>query len=296
MNTFLEHLERIFAYVLDQSKPENILSLLYEKIKKMTEARIIERDIDNFIAYFKIMLSTAHAPKKLKFDAKLVRAFIGRTYTEFTPSAQEFRAQRLYDSLKTRFEEDAEVDPAQLERLETALTSSRKPSLQNIMEQVQIAMLLKWLQGPVRGKLSKELQDNITWLGTTYGKSQRNLIPDTEWRKLIVQDGDINVIKKEFKSFENAISESLKAVRDARSKKVESGQYGEQFRLIISSLDNLVKMSERGTLNTVQSFKDKVIVAAALIYIQDEFVRKDPQLRRIIQLFISLYYQFRDRP
>jgi hypothetical protein len=296
METFLVHLEKIFEYILKESATEEIIDTLYDKIRRMTEKNIMQRDIDNFIAYFKLMLSAARLPKKLKFEPKLIRAFVDRTYTEFTKSAQEFRANRLYDYLKERIDEGTEIENTHLERLEDALISERKPSLDNIMEHVQIAMLLKWLQGPVKGKLSKDLQDYIILLGTTYGKSQRQLVPDTEWRKFGVSKEDGNVLKKEYKSFETAISDSLKAVKDARSKKIDSAKYEEQFRLVISSLDNLVKMSEKGILNSVQSFKDKVIVSAALIYIQDEFVRKDPQLKRIIQLFISLYYQFRDRP
>jgi len=296
MDTFLLHLEKIFEYILKESAAEEIVDTLYDKIRIMTERNIMQRDIDNFIAYFKLMLSTARLPKKLKFEPKLIRAFVDRTYTEFTKSAQEFRANRLYEYLKERIDEGTEIENTHLERLEDALVSERKPSLDNIMEHVQIAMLLKWLQGPVKGKLSKDLQDYIILLGTTYGKSQRQLVPDIEWRKFGVSKEDANVLKREYKSFEDAINESLKAVKDARLKTIESGKYEEQFRLVISSLDNLVKMSEKGILNSVLSFKDKVIVSAALIYIQDEFVRKDPQLKRIIQLFISLYYQFRDRP
>jgi len=296
MDTFLLHLEKIFEYILKESAAEEIVDTLYDKIRIMTERNIMQRDIDNFIAYFKLMLSTARLPKKLKFEPKLIRAFVDRTYTEFTKSAQEFRANRLYEYLKERIDEGTEIENIHLERLEDALVSERKPSLDNIMEHVQIAMLLKWLQGPVKAKLSMDLQDYITQLGTTYGQSQRKLVPDIEWRKFGVSKEDANVLKREYKSFEDAINESLKAVKDARLKTIESGKYEEQFRLVISSLDNLVKMSEKGILNSVLSFKDKVIVSAALIYIQDEFVRKDPQLKRIIQLFISLYYQFRDRP
>jgi len=296
METFLVHLEKIFEYILKQSTAEGMIDTLYDKIRKMTESNIMQRDVDNFVAYFNLMLSTARLPKKLKFEPKLIRAFVDRTYTEFTKSAQEFRANRLYDYLKNMIDEGTEIEKIHLERLEAALIDERKPSLDNIMEHVHIAMLLKWLQGPVKGKLSKELQDYVTLLGTTYGKSQRHLVPDIEWRKFGVSKEDLDVVKKEYKSFEGAIDDSLKAVRDARAKKIEEGKYEEQFRLVISSLDNLVKMSEKGVLNSVQSFKDKVIVSAALIYIQDEFVRKDPQLKRIIQLFISLYYQFRDRP
>jgi hypothetical protein len=262
----------------------------------MTEKNIIQRDIDNFIAYFRLMLSTARLPKKLTFQPKLIRAFVDRTYAEFTQSAQEFRAKQLHEYLKDKVDEGTEIESVHLERLEATLTSERKPSLDNIMEHVQVAMLLKWLQGPVRGKLSKALQDYIVLLGTIYGQSQRHLVPNIEWRKFGVGKEDMDVLKKEYKSFESAIKDSIKAVKDARSKKLDPGKYEDQFRLIISSLDNLLKMTEKGILNSVQSFKDKVIVSAALIYIQDEFVRKDPQLKRIIQLFISLYYQFRDRP
>lgn len=296
METFLAHLEKIFEYVLHASTPEDMIDTLYDKIRAMAEKNIIQRDIDNFIAYFRIMLSTARLPKKLTFQPKLIRAFVDRTYTEFTKSAQEFRANQLYEYLKDKVDEGTEIESIHLERLEATLTSERKPSLDNIMEHVQIAMLLKWLQGPVRGKLSKELQEYTVLLGTTYGNSQRNLVPNIEWRKFGVSKEDMGVLKKEYKSFEGAIQESIKAVKDARSKKLDPGKYEDQFRLIIASLDNLLKMTEKGILNSVQSFKDKVIVSAALIYIQDEFVRKDPQLKRIIQLFISLYYQFRDRP
>jgi hypothetical protein len=296
METFLAHLEKIFEYVLHRSAPEDMIDTLYEKIRAMTEKNIIQRDIDNFIAYFRLMLSTARLPKKLTFQPKLIRAFVDRTYAEFTQSAQEFRAKQLHEYLKDKVDEGTEIESVHLERLETTLTSERKPSLDNIMEHVQVAMLLKWLQGPVRGKLSKALQDYIVLLGTIYGQSQRHLVPNIEWRKFGVGKEDMDVLKKEYKSFEGTIKESIKAVKDARSKKLDPGKYEDQFRLIISSLDNLLKMTEKGILNSVQSFKDKVIVSAALIYIQDEFVRKDPQLKRIIQLFISLYYQFRDRP
>ena len=273
-----------------------MLDILYDRIRNMTETNIIRRDIDNFIAYFKLMLSAARLTKRLKFEPKLVRAFVDRTYTEFTKSAQEFRAQKLYDYLSKRIDPGAEMEVVHLERLEASLAGERKPALENIMEHIQVAMLLKWLQGPVKDKLSEDLQNYIAFLGATYGRSQRQLIPEVEWRKFGVSKKDMDVMKKEYKTFENAITESIKAVKDARSKKLNSGKYEDQFRVIISSLDSLLKMSEKGTLNSVASFKDKVIVSAALIYIQDEFVRKDPQLKRIIQLFVSLYYQFRDRP
>ncbi len=296
METFLEHLERIFTFILKETSADKITNTLYKKITNMTVTHIMQRDIENFIAYFKLVLSTSRVPKKLKFERKLIRAFVDRTYTEFSDSAQEFRTNRLYEYLKDKVDEGTEIQNQHLERLETALMHEKKPSLDNIMEHAQIAMILKWLQGPVRGKLSKELQDYITALGTAYGKSQRHLVPDVEWKPLEVSKSDMEVMKKEYKTFEAAINDSLKAVKEAHSKKIDPGKYQDQFRIIISSLDNLVKMSDKGMLNSVQSFKDKVIVSTALIYIQDEFVRKDPQLKKIIQLLISLYYQFRDKP
>ena len=272
-----------------------MINILYNKTKKMTETHIMERDIENFIAYFRLMLSTARVPKRLRFEPKLIRAFVDRTYTGFTESAQAFRANQLYEYLKNRIDEGTEMENAHLERLEATLKADKKPSLENIMEHVHIAMLFKWLQGPIKGKLSKELQDQIVALGTTYGQCQRHLVLNVEWQPFTISDRDLGIITKEYKSFKNAIEDSLKTVKEARAKKIDSGKYEEQFRLIISSLDNLVKMSEKGILNSIQSFKDKVIVSTALIYIQDEFVRKDPQLKKIIQLLISLYYQFRDK-
>ncbi len=296
MGTFLEHLQTIFEFVLKETTPPGMIGILYEKIRSMTETHIMQRDIENFVAYFKLLLSTSRMPKKLKFERKLIRAFIDRTYTEFTESTQEFRANRLYDYLRNKLDEGTEIQSQHLERLESSLMVQKRPSLDNVEEHVQIAMILKWLQGPVKGKLSKELQDYIVSLGTTYGQSQRQLVPDVELKTHDVSEQDMGIIKKEYKTFESAINDSLKAVKDARSKKIDPGKYQDQFRIIISSLDSLVKMSDKGMLNSVESFKDKVIVSTALIYIQDEFVRKDPQLRKIIQLLISLYYQFRDKP
>lgn len=296
MGTFLEHLQTIFEFVLKETTPQGMIGILYEKIRSMAEIHIMQRDIENFVAYFKLLLSTSRMPKRLKFERKLIRAFIDRTYTEFTESTQEFRANRLYDHLRNKLDEGIEIQSQHLERLESSLMAQKKPSLDNIEEHVQIAMILKWLQGPVKGKLSKELQDYIVSLGTTYGQSQRRLVPDVELKTYDVSEQEMGIIKKEYKTFENAINDSLKAVKEARSKKIDPGKYQDQFRIIISSLDSLVKMNDKGMLNSVESFKDKVIVSTALIYIQDEFVRKDPQLRKIIQLLISLYYQFRDKP
>ena len=295
MGTFLEHLEKIFEFVLKETAAKDMVNILYNKTRKMTETHIMERDIENFIAYFRLMLSTTRVPKKLKFESKLIRAFVDRTYTGCTDKAQAFRANQLYEYLKNKIDEGTEIQNAHLERLEAALRAEKKPSLENIMEHVHIAMLFKWLQGPIKESLSKELQDQIIALGTMYGQCQRHLVLDVEWEPIKVSERDSGTITKEYKSFENAIQDSLKTVKDARAKKIDSGKYEEQFRLIISSLDNLVKMSEKGILNSIQSFKDKVIVSTALIYIQDEFVRKDPQLKKIIQLLISLYYQFRDK-
>ncbi|KPK64543.1 hypothetical protein AMJ83_02235 [candidate division WOR_3 bacterium SM23_42] len=295
MGTFLEHLEKIFDFVLKETTAKDMVDILYDKTRKMTETHIMERDIENFIAYFRLMLSTARVPKKLRFEPKLIRAFVDRTYTGFTDAAQAFRANQLYEYLKNKIDEGTEMQNAHLERLEAALRAEKKPSLENIMEHVHIAMLFKWLQGPIKESLSKELQDQIIALGTTYGQCQRHLVLNVEWEPFKVSERDLGTITKEYKSFKNAIEDSLKTVRDARAKKIDSGKYEEQFRLIISSLDNLVRMSEKGILNSIESFKDKVIVSTALIYIQDEFVRKDPQLKKIIQLLISLYYQFRDK-
>jgi len=295
MATHLENLEKILTFILKETPAQEMITILNAKIKLKVETYIFLRDIENFIAYFKIVLSTSHIPKKLKLEPNLIQAFIDRTYIGLTNQTQDSRTDRLYEYLKNKIDEGAEISLENLALLEEALKQLRRPTLEKIMEHAHVATILKWLQGPLKNQLSKELQDYIIFWATAYGQYRRNLVFNFEWYPYEVSQDDMTKIIREYRIFEIAIIEALQAVRNARAKNPNPNNYQEQFHIVIASLDNLIKMSEAGTLDSFDSFKDKIIVSTALIYIQDEYVEKDSELKKLIQLFVSLYYQFRDK-
>lgn len=295
MTTHLNNLEKILEFILRETPAQDMITILNEKIKLQVEIYMMLRDIENFIEYFKIVLSSSQIPKKLKFEPKLVRAFIKRTYTGFTIPTQDFRADRLYEYLKSKIGEGADISFEHTTLLEKAFRKLKKPSLEKIMEHARIATILKWLQGPLKSQLSLELQDYIIFLATIYGQYRRNLVINIEWHPCDVSAKDTTTLTEEYRIFEIALMEALQAVRDAKSENPDPQNYQEQFDIVIKSLETLNKMSEEGTLDSFDSFKDKIIVSNALIYIQDEFVKKDPEFEKLIQLLVSLYYQFRDK-
>jgi len=295
MPTHLDNLEKILEFILKETLAKDMIKILNEKIKLQVETYTMLRDIENFIAYFRIVLSSSQIPKKLKFEPKLVQVFINRTYTGFTTPTQSFRAARLYEYLKTKIRESSEIGLEHIKILEKAFKELKKPALKKIMEHARIATLLKWLQGPLKNQLSEELQDYIIFLATIYGQHRRNLVFNIEWHLRKVSQKDRTTLIREYKIFEIALMEALQAVRNVKTKNPDSNNYQEQFNIVHTSLENLNEMSEEGTLDSFDSFKDKIIVSTALIYIQDEFVGKDPELEKLIQLFVSLYCKFRDK-
>jgi hypothetical protein len=64
---------------------------------------------------------------------------------------------------------------------------------------------------------------------------------------------------------------------------------------VFKSLDNLIVSIQSETKDELTIFRDKMIVSISLIYLQDSFVRKEPEVENLINLFLSLYYQFRDK-
>ncbi|UCD20171.1 MAG: hypothetical protein JSU64_03270, partial [candidate division WOR-3 bacterium] len=99
----------------------------------------------------------------------------------------------------------------------------------------------------------------------------------------------------EYRVLEIAIIEALEMIRNARRANPDLNRYEEQFQIVLTSLDNLGKMEEAGNLDSFDSLKDRLIISTSLIYIQDDFVQKDAELKQLIQLFVSLYFKFRDR-
>jgi hypothetical protein len=291
----LENLETILTYIVEKTSADKMVDILYERIKFMVEEHITQRDLENFVAYFKFLLGTAHIPKKLIFEPKLVQAFIHRTYAECTDQTQTERGKILYEYLKTKIDKGTEMNTVNLKQLAKGFKQTRIPSLEKLMDRMRIAMILKWLQGPLQDKLSGGLKDYIAYLATIYGQYKTNRVFNVEWQVYDVSKKDLVVLRDEYEIFDKALKDAARLIRVARVKRVTSEEYQEQFRVVFDSLDNLVKMKERGEFAPGDLFKDKIIVSTTLIYIQDEYVKKDAELKKFAQLLVSLYYQFRDK-
>lgn len=260
----------------------------------MTERQFLHRDVENFIAYFKLVLSVSHLPKKIYFEPKVVKAFVLRTYTGESDSAQEAYVARLHQYLAGKIGHKIELNTENLDRLEASFQEERKPTLVNIAERVHMATILKWLQGPLWDRISRELQDYIVAVATAYGQSQEIPTPHAELQPHDLSEKDNVLIKNEYRNLEKILRESLAAVKDARAGSIHLTDNQKQLQLIVSSLDKLAKLREGNRLDSEEAFRHKILVSTALIYVQDEFVKKDPELQKNIKLLIQLYYQFRD--
>ncbi len=290
----IENLEQILTFILEETTSLRIIDILYERIKFMVEKYITLRDVENFMAYFEFILSTSRIPKKLKFEPKLMEAFVNRSYADLDGATQRFRAKKLFEYLEMKIGLGAEISKEDFRLLEIIVKQERTPTLDKLKERARIATILKWLQGPLKEQLSEGLQDYIIFLATAYGQFQTHRIFDVEWQPYEVCEEDTQTIEREYKVFKNALKTAIKKIQSNRAKKSHSVKGQEQFRVVLDSLNNLVTLREEGRLESIDAFQDKLIVSNALIYIQDEFVKKEPELEKFIQLLVSLYYQFRD--
>lgn len=293
--SFLGDIENIFEFLLGKTDPKNMINVVYGEVKDMTESRIIQRDTENFIAYFEVVLSAPKVPKKMKFNRELIEAFINRTYTSLHDSALKLRVDSVYERLKKEIDENTEITDGCLKKIKAGLYRTEKPSLERIMKRARVATILKWLQGPLKERFSVELQDNIVFLATVYGQHKKNLAINVEWQQINVADEDMEVLDSEYRVLEIAIMEALEVIRTARAALPVPSSYQDQFQLVLTSFDNLVMYEESGILESFDSFKDKLIISIALIYMQDEYVQKDAELKKLIQLFVSMYLKFRDK-
>ena len=292
--SFLKDLESIFEFLLLKSDAKSIVTTLYDEIKEMTEAQITLRDVENFVAYFEVILSAPKVPKKVEFNRELAKAFIGRTYTGMHNHSLTERVDSLYNYLRKEIKENTEITNEALKKILCDVNESKKPSLGKIMHQATIATILKWLQGPLKQKLSVELQDNVVFLATVYGQHKKNLAMHVDWQTYEMTKDDMEIIESEYPVLENAITEALEVIRTSRSALPKESSYQDQFQVVMTSFDNLVMFEEGGILDSVNAFKDKLIISITLIYLQDEYVKKDPELKKLIQLFVSMYIKFRD--
>lgn len=294
MTQHLANLEQIFAYVLKESSAQGIVDVLHGDIRFMVERHILVRDLENFITYFNFVPHTQHAPK-LKLDQKLVQAFVDRTYGGGLKQTHEQRARKLHEYLRVTLGDHAEVNRECITTLERRLKEERAPSLAKLMRKARIALILKWFRGPLQDQLSDDLEDYISFLAAAYGQLQASRIFDIAWQTHKVGTNDWAVITSELMVFVSAIAQALSIVRGAKDKQQQYASYHQQFQLVLNSLDNLMKRDQKAEVDSIDAFTDKVIVSVSLIYLQDDFVEKDPELEKFIQLLISLYYQFRDK-
>ena len=233
-------------------------------------------------------------PKQLVFDQNLGMAFIQRTYAQSSDEAQMRRVVGLCDYIASSIPINTEIDAPALKELETRLIQDRKPDLETVIKRVRIGLVLKWLQGPLEDELSAGLRDYIVFLATVYGQYRSNRVLNVEWHPCDVTDKDKKILCHEYAILEHAMKEALIAVKEAATR-TRTGKYQDEFRIVLLSLDALVKKAKAGELDSEEAFKDKVLVATTLMYVQDDYVEKDIELRKLIQLFVSLYQQFRDK-
>ncbi|MGB7053974.1 MAG: hypothetical protein WBE28_01480 [bacterium] len=295
MGEFLANMIKALEFVLKETPPQDMFGILAERIKYMFESSIIERDVDNFIAYFRVLISSKHSPKILRFDRKLVQAFTERTDTGRGNAATDFRTEKLYAYLCGKIEDGTEITKEHLDRVYEESEILKMPSLEKVMENIRIAMILKWVQGPLMQRLSHAMQDYIVVLATVYGECKKNLTSNVEWPPLSLSEKDKNTLEDEYRIFEIAMMEALQAFRSAHADEPDQDNVEEQFQIVFSSLQQLAKMDAAGTLHSVDSFKDRIIVSSALVYIQDDYVVKNDKLRQLIRLFVSMYIKYRDK-
>jgi hypothetical protein len=221
-------------------------------------------------------------------------AFINRTYADYSNEAQMHRIMELREYLMRTLPLDSEITLERLGSVEDRLSQDRTPDLQTVVQRVRIGLLLKWVQGPLENELSPGTRDYITFLATVYGQYKSNRVLNVDWVPCDVTEGDAKLMQREYPRFEQAIREAISLVKNAQTK-VRSAKYQDEFRIVLLSLDSLVKRAKSGELDSVGAFKDKILVATTLMYVQDDFVIKDAELKKLIQLFVSLYRQFRDK-
>lgn len=292
--THLKNIETILSFINEHTAADTVIDTLCDEVENLIEHHITYRDVENFVAYFKFILSSSHVPKQITFDQNLIMAFINRTYAEYSDEAQMRRVTELCDYLKDSIPFDAEILIEMFTEVENRLKKDRLPDLKMVIQRARIGLVLKWLQGPLENELSPGLRDYITFLATVYGQYKSNRVLNVDWAPCDLTEHDKEVLQREYVSLEQAIKKAIARIQQAQGK-VKSKKYQDEFRVVLLSLDNLVKKAKSGELDSAEAFKDKVLVATTLMYVQDDFVEKDAELKKLIQLFVSLYRQFRDK-
>jgi len=291
----LRNLARILKYTLKEISAERIIDILYEKTRFLIEQHITQRDIENFVAYLKFLSSSPRSQKVIKIDKKLMQDFVNHVYSECDHKTRYFRLRNLTGYFEKKLGKNVVLDKTELTVIFQKLKRDKQTSMDKVKMRVCIALILKWLQGFLEPKLSEGLNQYVAFLASVYGLYGTNRVFNVDWQPYDVSSEDAAVINREYKFFESAITDAIMRVNKAVVKKPLSTKYKDQFQIVLESINKLIKLSEEGKLDSAEAFTNKIIIAATLIYLQDDFVEKDEDLNKFINLFVSFYYQFRDK-
>ncbi|MBA7554294.1 hypothetical protein ES705_46908 [subsurface metagenome] len=291
----LKNLVRILKYTLKEISAENIIDILYKKTKCIIEKHIIQRDAENFIAYLKFLIFSTHGKKAIKVKYKIVTDFIDRVYSECDHKTRYFKSENLSNYFENKLGNNIVLNNTELGVIFQKLRRDKQSSMERVMMRVCAALVLKWLQGSLQNKLSESLNKYIGFLASVYGLYGTNRVFNVDWQPYEISQNDAALINSEYKFFETTIINAIGCVNKASLKSSFSNKYKDQFQVVLSSIDNLIRMSELKQLDSAEAFTNKIIIAATLIYLQDEYVEKTPDLEKFINLFVSFYYQFRDK-
>jgi len=291
----LRNLARILKYTLKEISAERIIDILYEKTRFLIEQHITQRDIENFVAYLKFLSSSPRSQKVIKIDKKLMQDFVNHVYSECDHKTRYFRLRNLTWYFEKKLGKNVVLDKTELTVIFQKLKRDKQTSMDKVKMRVCIALILKWLQGFLESKLSEGLNQYVAFLASVYGLYGTNRVFNVDWQPYDVSSEDAAVINREYKFFESAITDAIMRVNKAVVKKPLSTKYKDQFQIVLESINKLIKLSEEGKLDSAEAFTNKIIIAATLIYLQDDFVEKDEDLNKFINLFVSFYYQFRDK-
>jgi len=294
MEKHVDNIEALINHTHKNVESQRVVEILNERITSLAETQILKRDIDNFVSYFIYVLSGPVLPKKLVLDVKLVRHFIQRTYAGFDKESRELQTQKIYSYIKKTISDNVEIDGKNLGLLRNSL-KDEEFTFEKLKERIVIGLLLKWLQGPLKKELSEELNDYIIFLATTFGQFESNRIINFEVEDYRIGKNDLATLSIEYVFFETALLDALAIIKNVKAQTTKNATIRDQFRFVFDSLDNLVQNAESGKTDELTAFRDKIIVSISLIYLQDSYVRKDPEVENLINLFVTLYYQFRDK-
>lgn len=294
MKKHVDNIEGLIIHTLKNVESQRVVEILNERISSLAETQILKRDIDNFVSYFIYVLSGPVLPKKLTLDVKLVRHFIQRTYAGFDKESQELQTRKIYSHIKKAIGDNVEINGKNLGLLRNSL-KEEEFTFEKLKERIVIGLLLKWLQGPLKKELSEGLNDYIIFLATTFGQFESNRIINFEVEDYRIGKKDLATLSIEYVFFETALLDALAIIDKVKSQTPKNAPIRDQFRFVFDSLDNLVQSAQSGRQDELTAFRDKIIVSISLIYLQDSYVRKDPEVENLINLFVSLYYQFRDQ-